>query len=498
MAYFLLTGATGLLGRYLLRDLTVAELPLAVVVRPTKWESAVQRIETALAHWENELHRTLVRPVVLVGDIAEPCLGLSDRDLRWVRDHCRSMIHSAASLTFHAEQPDGEPWRSNVQGTRNVLDLCLRAGIRQYHHVSTAYVCGLRRGRILETELDVGQQLGNDYEQSKLTAEKEVLAAPALEQITVYRPSIIVGDSQTGFTTSYHGFYTPLRIVYSLLQTVPWETILRGDWLGRLQLAGDEHKNLVSVEWVSAAMAQLIARRACHGQTYHLTNPAPVTALSIQDAIARGLAEVVLGKQPKRATSAAAEDFVASFREQMAVYRSYWSDDPQFDSTHTQAAVPQLPCPQINPEVMDRLIRFAIQSNFGWPREAPIVPPNDVAQSFDGWLDDDRDGSSGNGPLRYVNLRVSGRGGGQWCLVVERERLVQAEIGWRDVAGTACSLTSTTFAQLTHGDLTWEDAIYSGRVVIAGRSVHPYELARLFRDLVSDNETRTFQKAMIG
>ena len=53
MSYMLLTGATGLLGRYLLRDLTLADVPLAVVVRPTRWESAAQRIETVMARWED-------------------------------------------------------------------------------------------------------------------------------------------------------------------------------------------------------------------------------------------------------------------------------------------------------------------------------------------------------------------------------------------------------------------------------------------------------------
>src|SRR4029079_13999078 len=103
--------------------------------------------------------------------------------------------------------------------------------------------------------------------------------------ITVYRPSIIVGDSRTGFTTSYHGFYTPLRLVHALVQAISWETLLTGDFLGRLDLKGDERKNLVPVDWVSAAMTQLITNPEHHGQTYHLTNPAPATAGEMQAAI---------------------------------------------------------------------------------------------------------------------------------------------------------------------------------------------------------------------
>src|SRR5690349_15736912 len=111
MKYHLLTGATGLLGRYLLRDLTLADVPLAVVARRSRVESAVQRIETSMAYWESQLGRALVRPVVLEGDITEPGLGLSPHDSAWVAANVDTVIHSAASLTFYADDAEGEPWR---------------------------------------------------------------------------------------------------------------------------------------------------------------------------------------------------------------------------------------------------------------------------------------------------------------------------------------------------------------------------------------------------
>jgi thioester reductase-like protein len=489
MSYLLLTGATGLLGRYLLRDLALAGVPLAVVVRPTRWESAAQRVETAMARWEEQLGRLLVRPVVLEGDISQSDLGLNDNDLDWVGRHCDALLHSAASLTFQADD-SGEPWQSNVEGTRHVIALCQRLGIRQLHHVSTAYVCGLRRGRILESELDVNQELGNDYERSKLTAEKEVLASPAFDQVTIYRPSIIVGDSSTGFTTSYHGFYTPLRLVYSLLQSVPWDTILQRDWLGQLQLDGDERKNLVSVDWVSAAITQLLTNPACHGQTYHLTNPAPATTRSMREAMTKVLGELAEGKSAARAP--VNEDYLTAFRDQMGVYRSYWSDDPQFDSARTQAALPHLPCPQVDPVVMDRLVRFAINTNFGWPREASIVPAYRVADSLAAL--GDRPHASREGASQGLNLCVTGPGGGQWHLMVDQGRVIEAGLGLEDSNPTTCYLTSSAFAELVRGEVALEDAVNTGRLVVAGNS-HCYELARLFGDLASrDRKTEILQK----
>jgi thioester reductase-like protein len=71
MAYHLLTGATGLLGRYLLRDLILADVRVAVLVRPTRRASVRQRVDSMMCHWDAEMGRPLPRPVILEGDISE-------------------------------------------------------------------------------------------------------------------------------------------------------------------------------------------------------------------------------------------------------------------------------------------------------------------------------------------------------------------------------------------------------------------------------------------
>jgi thioester reductase-like protein len=171
MTYHLLTGATGLLGSYLLRDCLHQGHRLAVLVRPSRRESGRQRVEAILSRCEAELGTVLSRPVVIEGELTEPDLGLDGAGLRWISRHCRSVIHNAANLTFHGSGREGEPWHTNFDGTRRILDLCRTTGIRRFHYISTAYVCGLREGRVLETELDVGQTPGNDYEMSKIEAE---------------------------------------------------------------------------------------------------------------------------------------------------------------------------------------------------------------------------------------------------------------------------------------------------------------------------------------
>ncbi len=267
--YHFLTGSTGLLGSYLLRDCLLRGLRIAVLVRRSRVESATARVETILARWEQKLGCVLPRPVVFDGDICQENLGLGESEQQWVRQNCHTIVHSAASLTFTLDEKTNEPWRSNLEGTRNVVEFAKRTGIVKFHHVSTAYVCGLRTGKILESELDVGQSMGNPYEESKLKSE-QLVRQSGFSQLTVHRPAIIVGDSKTGYTTTYHGFYTPLNVVCMMVDKVPTTEISVIGLLQALGLSGNERKNFVPVDWVSAVMTHILADEKLHGETYHL------------------------------------------------------------------------------------------------------------------------------------------------------------------------------------------------------------------------------------
>lgn len=370
--HILLTGATGLLGRYLLRDLLLADVPVAVVVRRSRRQSAEERVAALMATWDEFLQMELPRPHVLEGDICEPMLGLDQRSLDWVDEHCDSVLHNAASLSFVATSQDSEPFRSNVTGTRNLLDVCRETGIRDFHHVSTAYVAGLRTGRILETELDVGQELSNPYEESKVAAEKMVRSAGFLSPPTVFRPAIIVGDSQTGFTTTFHGFYACLELAYTLLHSQGVVgTFAEGKQKTRISLDGTETKNLIPVDWVSKVITYVVTHPQHHGQTYHLTPRERVSVQMIRDVLEQtygfyGAEFSGHGKPIDHPT-----EIEKLFYEQIRVYDSYWRDDPEFDTTNLKAACPHLPCPTMNEELLLKLSTKAMEMDFRW-RDKPV------------------------------------------------------------------------------------------------------------------------------
>jgi len=468
MSYLLLTGATGLLGSYLLGNALRAGRRVAVLLRPTRAESIEQRIETVVARWEREAGYALPRPHLLEGDLHQPELGLDSRQLRWVARHCDTVLHSAASLTFESGPRDAEPWRSNLDGTRHALELCRRAGIRQFHHVSTAYVCGVREGRVLESELDVGQSFANHYEQSKLEAEKLVRSAAHLDPPTIYRPSIIVGDSRTGYTSTYHGFYTPLKVMHALLYQIRTAEVSSRTYLVALGLTGREQKNFVPVDWVANVITHVLDRPECHGRTYHLTPEDRVETAVVGEVVESVLRQYVdeTGWVEVRPNGEAPLEFL--FRDQMDVYRSYWRGDPEFDRANTTAAAPELPCPCVDRAMLTRLARFAVRANFGWPRaQAPALGPG-VRAHLRRWLEAG-DQYPSNGQSRVsLGLQVNGPGGGQWELLMADGSLVAAEPGLPTRGVATIYMNSKTFDRLAAGTCSGREALQAGNVLIEG------------------------------
>jgi len=488
MTYTLLTGASGLLGSYLLRDCLLAGRRMAVLVRPTHTESARQRVDASLTRWEEQTGQILPRPVVLEGDLCRPDLGLTASDTHWIAHHCRAIIHNAASLTFFGKDRQREPWLTNVEGTRHILDLCVRCGIPRLHYVSTAYVCGLREGRILETELDLGQETGNDYERSKLEAEKLVRSAPLAEPPTIYRPSIIIGDSRTGYTSTFHGFYAMVKLAHTLAGQVVPGSITAGSLLDAFHLDGHERKDFVPVDWVSAAIVYLVGRPEHHGRTYHLTAPQPapvaVWGRAIQDAVERysPLAD------PSDPGNCDATWFEEMFRRQVEIYRAYWRDDPQFDRTNTVAAVAHLPCPTVNYELLAKMARIAIQTNFGRQPQRCRPVGWDVRAHLQRLKAAQDILETPASRVTHLGLHVSGPGGGQWKLLARDGRVLAAEDGIGERCGVVFHLTSDVFQRLAAREMSVSHAVRQGWVVIAGNGVRSSTLEALLQTAVTPGD----------
>ena len=143
------------------------------------------------------------------GDVAEDLLGLDPATYDSLRANTGAIVHCAAMTSFGKKPEVYEA--INFRGTERMIAFAQRSADAPIPllYVSTAYVCGERPGVFREEDLDLGQRLGNPYEQSKFRAENSVRAAMAAGlPASILRPAIIVGDSATGVIRKFDTLYT--------------------------------------------------------------------------------------------------------------------------------------------------------------------------------------------------------------------------------------------------------------------------------------------------
>jgi len=220
--------------------------------------------------------KTRGRIDLVIGDITAPGLGMGETGAKKLRKSLTGCYHLAAVYDLAVARDTG--LRINVEGTRNVLEFLGEAPhLRKLDYVSTAYVSGTAVGTYHETDLDVGQSFKNHYEETKFLAEIAVTESGL--PYTIYRPGIVVGDSKTGETAKFDGPYFALNAMDFLPS--PGLFIRIGD--------GKAEVNLVPVDFVLEAIARLSSWEGAKGKTYHLTDPAPCSALGLADLLAKSI-----------------------------------------------------------------------------------------------------------------------------------------------------------------------------------------------------------------
>jgi thioester reductase-like protein len=467
-----------------LRELLAAGRPVAVLVRDARGRSAHERVGDVISFGRNSLGRDLPRPVTVRGDLSLSDLGIDRAGRAWLTRHCRTVLHSAACVTLQ-RTPYGEPWKTNVEGTERLLQFCQASGISDFHHVSTAFVCGKRTGVIREDDADAPGGFHNQYEHSKFEGERRLRSAAGL-RLTVYRPSVIVGDSATGYTSTYHGIYRFLELGDRLAErTADGRRVLPL----RLPFAADELRNLVPVDWVARAVIRILLARERHGRTYHLTSPEPVPARFLKEVAEEvlGIEGVIWGTE---SVPAAANELERTFRDHLQEYWPYLGDDPEFDCSNTSAALPELPCPRIDRDVLARLIRFGATDRWGKARRdrARRLGGLDCAGYVEEFFPESvvRSVLSQMPVEVTLGLDVRGAGGGRWTLMLRPGAPVEIRRGTTAAAPIVYRLDPETFVAIVRGRETPREAFFKRRVEILGDVEKGLKLAVLFGEFVSE------------
>jgi len=267
----LLTGVTGQVGSFLGPKLRQRGHQVVCLVRGC---DPATRVRSLLGDAADAFE-------YVTGDITDTAGGFQAEDFARYRGRIDCLVHPAGSVKFDWEMRD-EIMATNVGGTRNMLYVARHCGISRICYVSSVYALGEPR---------------NPYEESKAEAERLVKNWSGGE-FQILRPSVVLGHSQTGVTTNYTGYYgflSGFSYLKHRLHRLWQESGVAGqdnwrqqgfefDAAGRLVFLQplyvpynpDSTLNLVPVDWLVAAMAEIIERGA-QNRSYNLVDSNPQT-----------------------------------------------------------------------------------------------------------------------------------------------------------------------------------------------------------------------------
>jgi thioester reductase-like protein len=259
MAYFV-TGATGFIGRRLVeRLLLTRQGKIYVLVR----ESSLERLDDLIERWRVVAGASAgkrIQPVV--GDLRRPLLGIEKERVGELRGKVGNFFHLAAvyDMTAPAEVNSAV----NVGGTTHAVELARALEVDHLHHVSSIAVAGAYEGVFAESMFDEGQKLPSPYHRTKFESERIVREQPYVPW-RVYRPGIVVGDSETGEMDKIDGPYYFFKAIQQARRLVPEWVPLVGLDLGST--------NVVPVDWVAASLDHIAHEPDLDGRAFHLTDP---------------------------------------------------------------------------------------------------------------------------------------------------------------------------------------------------------------------------------
>ena len=210
MKQVFLTGASGAIGSALVPALLEEpDTQLWLLLRAPDDAALAERLRRLHRYWGTTDSPAVQRVHGIRGDIVQPDLGLTARDLGLVTREATHMVHCAASVKL--TMPLAEARASAVTPTQTILKLarqaCSSGRLVKLDLVSTVGVWGRQPGTMPETPLPQVTQFHNTYEAAKSEAEQVVWQAGEGLPCTVHRPSMVVGDSRNGKIIHFQVFY---------------------------------------------------------------------------------------------------------------------------------------------------------------------------------------------------------------------------------------------------------------------------------------------------
>lgn len=252
-----MTGATGFLGKRLLKKYLAEDNEAYLLVQDKFREPMLKFLDE-----EKTAGAMKAKVEMVTGDITAPGLGLPPEKAEEIACRATTAYHLAAAYRLNMPLEPGK--LINVEGTRNTLDFLGRfRALKRFGYFSTTAISGTHSGAYLESDFNVGQQFKNHYESTKFEAEKLVRERMDSIPTTIFRPTIIVGDSRTGEMEKIDGPYYAMVMVSRRLHAVMQKSSVPC--------------NIEPADFVIDAIHAIMGRGDAAGLTVHIADPNPPT-----------------------------------------------------------------------------------------------------------------------------------------------------------------------------------------------------------------------------
>jgi NAD(P)-dependent dehydrogenase (short-subunit alcohol dehydrogenase family) len=463
---YVVTGATGFIGRHLLRLLAGDGEQIHALVRP----QSRQRLRDVVAG----LPRGGRNVRALAGDITKKELGVGAGAQQSLGG--AEVFHLAAVYDLEADDEANE--LANVQGTRNAVALANAIGASRFHHISSIVVAGARfKGEFSEEMFDQGQVLDNPYYRTKFEAER-IVREESRVPIRIYRPGIVLGSSETGEADRVDGAYYGFKLIQRLRDALP-------RWVPLIGFEGGTFY-LVPVDFVAAAIHHIARRPGMDGRTFHIVDPASLSFGDTVNEFCRAAhAPQFTLRLDRRATSVLPRDLrgvlehwrvAQALRKQLlqgihvpAAALSYVSNRTRYSSLNTQEALAGsgISCPPL------RTYAWKVWDYWERHLDPQALTPRNLRAVLQDQVVVVTGASSGIGRATAFEL---GRHGAQVALVARTREKLEELAGEIAAAGGEADVHPTDLSDLDACQRTIDRVVQEhGRVDIlinnAGRSI---------------------------
>ncbi len=369
MAIFL-TGSTGYIGAHVAANLLRehgASLNLLVRARdPHEAEDRLWRACQLHLDFKPFYEYLQTRVRIFRGDLTSERFGLSTDDYDRLVHTTDSVIHCAASLNRKSEK---SCLNVNLRGTLEVIKLALEAdhyhGLRRFSHVSTVAVAGKRQDEVVteDKSVDWDRSDYDPYARTKKFCEHMIRQLLPTVSKTIFRPSIVLGDSRRGETTQFD-----MVRAFVFLAGLPV-----------LPLRSKDRVDIVNVDFVADAIATLHVKERTQFDTYHLSSgrdSQTYRQLTASLAAAQGRRSPIYLHFLERPFTSSV-DFLSNRKSAvgrnaalMKVFMPYLTFNTLFDNTRVTQELGRKPVPFS--QYSYPLLKFSREANFtypyrGWP-----------------------------------------------------------------------------------------------------------------------------------